>query len=311
MANPNFPKNLQIRPSTFSSFAAHKLYGHNPQKRAIEKYGIAGRVWEAAYILKIYLDPPVNLSFDPPSPYEIRSSESIRAIELGSGSGMIGISIAPCLKSHLHDLLVLTDLPEVCPLLESNVKDAFGDSGSSLHDLIHVRPLAWGNVEHVQNIESDLMAGQYSCGMGPFTHILCSDLVYFPELLAPLLRTIIHLTSHPTNGTQSNILISYKIRSLSKESPFWSAFGLWFTFGPVLVRKEYSDGTSSSWERFGTAFEGPMFIFAARRRPESLEWILPSDDSELLSGFGARGTMSPKADDTFETLLFMSLDDTE
>jgi hypothetical protein len=41
------------------------------------------------------------------------------------------------------------------------------------------------------------------------------------------------------------IVISYKIRSLT----FWSAFGLWFTFAPVLVRAR--SGGSSRWERFG------------------------------------------------------------
>ncbi|KAJ3720833.1 putative methyltransferase-domain-containing protein [Lentinula guzmanii] len=314
MANSNFPKNLDIHPSTFSFTkdppnGLYSLYGHESQKQAIEQYGIAGRVWEAAYILNIYLDPPINLDFDPPFLHEARRCGSIRIIELGSGSGMIGINIASSLKPHLGDLLLLTDLPEVCPLIKSNVEEASKDH--SLSDLIHVRPLAWGNTEHVDRIKSDLSHGQKPYIFAPFTHILCSDLIYFPELLGPLLRTIIELSLHPIAGPRIQVLVSYKIRSLPKESPFWGAFGLWFMYEPVLVREKLPDGSLSSWQRYGSAFEGPMFIFAARRRPESLEWIIPSDDRDLLSGFGAHGTMCPKSDDTFETLLLMSLDDTE
>jgi hypothetical protein len=109
--------------------------------------------------------------------------------------------------------------------------------------------------------------------------------------------------------------MSYKIRSLSKETPFWSAFGLWFTFEPVLSRESSTNVvslSSCSWQRFGSSLEGPIFIFIARRRPESSTWIIPSSDGELLAGFGAQNTMQPKSDETFETLLFMTLSpDTE
>ncbi|KAJ4477350.1 putative methyltransferase-domain-containing protein [Lentinula aciculospora] len=310
LSDPNFPKYLDIQPSAFScahnSSASYNLYGHELQKQAIERYGIAGRVWEAAYILNIYLNPPPSLIFDPPFFEAERRSESIRILELGSGSGMIGVNVARSLHSHLSDLLVLTDLPEVCPLLESKLQDEFKDHGQ--RDLIFVRPLAWGNSEHAHHIKFDLLTHQRS---GPFTHILCSDLVYFPELLAPLLRTLIELSSHPFADSQLQVLISYKIRSLPKECPFWAAFGLWFTFKPVLACEQLSDGSTSSWQRFGSSFEGPMFIFVAQRRPESLDWIIPSDDRDLLEGLGAYGTMHAKSDDTFESILFMSLPDTE
>ncbi|KAJ4494735.1 putative methyltransferase-domain-containing protein [Lentinula edodes] len=308
--NFNFPKYLDIQPSTFSvakdSSTLSSIYGHESQKQAIETYGIAGRVWEAAYILNIYLNPPSNLIFNPAFSYE-EKRKSIRIIELGSGSGMVGINVALSLKLQLGDRLVLTDLSEVCPLLEGNLEAGCKDP--NLRDLIYVRPLAWGNSEHANRIRSELVADQRS-HCPPLTHILCSDLVYFPELLAPLLRTLIDLTSRPFASPQLEVLISYKIRSLPKETPFWAAFGLWFTYEPVLVREHLPDSSLSSWRRFGSAFEGPMFIFIARRRPESLEWIIPSEDNDLLAGFGAYGTMHPKVDDTFENILFMSLGDT-
>jgi hypothetical protein len=121
------------------------------------------------------------------------------------------------------------------------------------------------------------------------------------------------------------VVISYRIRSLSKEAAFWAAFGLWFSFEPVLV-KSRSCGTSSSirseeaqasdeedgrpsglWTRFGCAGEDRTFVFVARRRPESFLWIVPPGDKELLDGVEARGSSDGKGDDTFERLLLMQL----
>lgn len=158
--------------------------------------------------------------------------------------------------------------------------------------------------------------------------------MYFPELLAPLLRSLLHLTSPPfvsevsSERRPTRIVISYKIRSLSKETPFWAAFGLWFSFEPVLVRnaaasstnndtdhddakgieKDAGDGDAvAMWSRLGSGGDDELFIFIARRRPESLTWNVPLDDAELLAGVEARGDQSRKSDDTFETLLLMAL----
>ncbi|KAF5391539.1 hypothetical protein D9757_002498 [Collybiopsis confluens] len=301
--NPNFPQNLDIQPSSpdfvedfgVKPYLDGSQYDQLSQKLAISKYGIAGRVWEAAYALNIYLNPPHRLSFEPPFCHK----RDLCILELGSGSGMIGINLALSLQNP-HYSLILTDLPEVCPLLENNVEEA---KDAMLYSRIKVVPLAWGSGVHACNLIE-------VTGDRPLSHILCSDLIYFPELLAPLLRTLIQLSSPPFATSELEILISYKIRSLSKETPFWSAFGLWFTFEPVLFSEKSPDGTQTSWERFGSAFEGPIFIFVARRRPESLTWSAPQNDGQLLAGFGAHGSMQPKADEQFETLLFMSMVET-
>ena len=115
------------------------------------------------------------------------------------------------------------------------------------------------------------------------------------------------------------MIISYKIRSLAKETPFWAAFGLWFVFSPVLARRpgrhpsrDDSSGNESSWVRFSTALEQEdSFVFVAQRRPESRTWTVPEKDDDLLDGVGAWGNQERKSDDTFETMLLMSLDTTE
>lgn len=141
--------------------------------------------------------------------------------------------------------------------------------------------------------------------------------MYFPELFGPLLRTLIHLTSLTQcpltlESKPVKVVISYKIRSLPKESPFWSAFGLWFTFQPVLFRRcNETDGHDEEWTSFGAVEGDRTFIFVAYRRPESFAWEVPPSDRDLIDGVGARDTDKRKGDDAFETLLFMTMESVE
>ena len=199
------------------------------------------------------------------------------------------------------------------------------DPQDSTENFIFIRPLAWGNEHHCSAIASELFAPHGGSRM--LTHIICSDLVcslrgshaityqltvqiYFPELLAPLLRTLIHLSAPPfsrpptRNDAGVAILISYKVRSLPKETPFWLAFGLWFRFEPVLAT---NTTVGSQWQQHEAVQDDTPFIFIAHRRPESFHWTVPLDDKDLLSGRGAMGSDTAKSDDTFETLLFMRL----
>jgi hypothetical protein len=105
--------------------------------------------------------------------------------------------------------------------------------------------------------------------------------------------------------------MSYKIRSLAKEASFFSAFGLWFTFDPVIARPKNEGASQQPWSRFGTSLDGQDFVFVAKRRPASVAWNVPDDDQKLLDGVGAWGTDSRKGDDTFEMLLLMGMGDEE
>ncbi|KAK2460957.1 hypothetical protein APHAL10511_007427 [Amanita phalloides] len=294
MPHPNFPEFLDIAPFRFPNALAAQWqfsFGSHAQHDAIRQYGIAGRVWEAAYALSLYVQPAVDLEFDPPF-ISSCDHQPVSVIELGSGSGLVAAAIARKLDSP-NNLLVATDLPEVCQLLRANLRREAGP-------LLVVRPLAWGNIQHATNIASEFLNGDRI-----LTHIICSDLVYFPYLFAPLLRSLLHLTSLSGSLETPKIIISYKIRSLCKESPFWSAFGLWFEFSPVLSRHK---SKQDPWRRFNPlAPDDDVFIFIGRRRPESFHWEIPLDDSDLLDGAGARQT----GDDTFESLLLMAMDEEE
>ncbi|KAI9439830.1 putative methyltransferase-domain-containing protein [Lactarius indigo] len=272
----SYPSASQSSPHTQAEGPADFLSA-GAQDTAIAKYGIAGRVWEAAYAMMLYVRDLGAYEFDPRFEF---GPESV-VVELGAGTGAAGLAFAAV---YPHARVVLTDLPEVCPLLQANARGYTG---------VEVRPLSWGSATHAQALQAELDPAPISC-------VICSDLVYFPELLAPLLRTLLHLTP-----ADPQVVISYKIRSLTKEMAFWSAFGLWFTFAPVLVRAR----GSSRWERSGAGGDGEVFVFTARRRPESFSWSAPGEDVALLEGMGAWGTEEKKGDEAFELFLLMNVDE--
>ncbi|KAI0775104.1 hypothetical protein BD413DRAFT_603104 [Trametes elegans] len=325
--DPNFPSDLDIHPLASASSDSDVRFDSVAQEGAIKTYGIAGRIWEASHAMLAYLDPSSPFEFDPsPGPTTVLARDeggATTAIELGSGTGFVAARVAEWLRPE-RDLLIATDLPDVCALLEMNLHAC---------PAVRVRPLAWGSGEHARRIADELGLGlSTNPHLRPdvppargLTHVLCSDLIYFPALLAPLLRSLIHLTSPPfvsrTAPAPAIVILSYKIRSLSKETPFWSAFGLWFEFVPVLARRRRSAKRNSSsppsgeakgepWSRFSPGGESSdeTFVLVAERRLESLDWIIPEADTLLLSGVGAQGSQFPKTDDQFEQLLLMGMD---
>lgn len=307
--DPNHPANLNIAPSwsragrqpqggpelvqqdhaTVSSTSKLVAEDRWQQDSAedIEQWGIAGRIWEAAYLFKLYLCPPQDsIEFDPTCPLfanfgEPNGSDDVTALhvlELGSGAGYVGLSCARELDMYRRTeqasgsqtrrkaRLVLTDLDNVVPLMTRNARMAgFSDPssedtptqaaapGSSSLDVL-VRPLPWGSASHAASIlQKDLSRIGEDQGRPPLDFVLCSDLVYFPHLLPPLLRSLLDLTqtslASPSAATSPSsassefaaypgptVLMAYKIRSYAKEEAFWSALGVWFDVEIVSCR---------------------------------------------------------------------------
>lgn len=202
---------------------------------------------------------------------------------------MVAASVANVIRSAdplPGGFVIARDLPDVCPLLEHNLSKEV-DLSQSDDASVFGRSLAWGNLDHAISIANEFgfKGDPAAASRRHLMHILCSDLastfvhfnlpgrsslcdlqVYFPELFGPLLRTLIHLTSLSCIGSSeplTKIIISYEIRSLSKETPFWTAFGLWFSFHPVLVCRrvrtlesksgplEVESDNAGSWRQIG------------------------------------------------------------
>ena len=169
--------------------------------------------------MKRYLMPPSpDIVFDPPCPlYASNARQNI--LEIGSGTGYLSLSLAPLLSPN--STLTLTDLHEVLPLLATNLAQARGRWMSSIHPsylpTIKVEGLPWGDEEALRNLSLNIEDPEF---------IIAADLVYFPFLYPPLLRTLIGLTTPRSPESSSpTVLFAGKVRSLAREEPFWSAFG--------------------------------------------------------------------------------------
>ena len=182
--NSNFLNGLSIShssyPSTFRPTPGslddepNSVLGAEAQDNAIAKYGIAGRVWytppfalsstpsadakrrhrEAAYAIMLYVRNPDGYEFDPR--FDLAPGATV--VELGAGTGAAGLALA---AAHPHARVALTDLPEVCPLLQSNAREYPG---------VEVRPLAWGSAAQARELQDEL-------GLTSISHVICSDLV--------------------------------------------------------------------------------------------------------------------------------------
>lgn len=120
-----------------------------------------------------YLDPSSLSAYEfDPEPFTGKlllqnERRPITAIELGSGTGFVAAHIAAWLRPDL-DLLLATDLPEVCTLLEANLRSC---------PAVKVLPLAWGSRENACAVPGELGTLSLERKTRYPTHILCSDLV--------------------------------------------------------------------------------------------------------------------------------------
>jgi hypothetical protein len=133
---------------------------------------------EAAYAINLYIENPLNLELYPCFISE-GGRRPLTVLELGSGTGIVAAKIAEILDQSRSDLVVATDLPDVCPLLTDNLRlsPRCQENGSPTDHPVLVRPLAWGNAEHAVTIASELASMSIENHHRHLTHIVCSDLV--------------------------------------------------------------------------------------------------------------------------------------
>jgi hypothetical protein len=161
MNDPNFPKNLDIHPlhltpATNDSTAQEDVW---KQQAAIKQYGIAGRIWEASHALIEYFTAQ-STTFNPPCSIFEKGRNTI--VELGSGQSVASLHLAAQLRKD--DTLVLTDLPNVVPLMQQSI-DTWSETRTEGTMLPVAEPLGWGtDIEHLEKY-------------GQLSHVICCDLV--------------------------------------------------------------------------------------------------------------------------------------
>ena len=114
---------------------------------------------EASHALLEYFTPSSTL-FNPPCSI-FNNAKKNTIIELGSGQSVASLHLAAQLDKA--DTLVLTDLPNVVPLMQQSIdtwKQTHHDGASPVAE-----PLGWGtDIEHLEKY-------------GEISHVVCCDLV--------------------------------------------------------------------------------------------------------------------------------------
>ncbi|KAG0231407.1 hypothetical protein B0O80DRAFT_501172 [Mortierella sp. GBAus27b] len=193
----------------------------------------------------------------------------VRILEIGAGTGYVGIALAKRLQPNCT--LILTDLEEVVPLMQKNVLQHLPDNNDD------------DTTDSTTLDPSDLSTAAASCPVSPppppgqttatatispsttrtrtrrqcaqvlveplewgnsehaakilaagkIEYIVASDLVYFPELYPPLLATLREITV----AGETKVFFGYKERAPWKETPFWEQFGRYFEIEVVRIQQ--------------------------------------------------------------------------
>lgn len=138
--------------------------------------------------MNVYISSPPGWEFDPPFWEDASSPRRMTLVELGAGTGIVSLQIANTLSERsLGDIIFMTDLPEVCPLLDDNARKHL--LGGTRQDrqlkspMLRVLPLSWGNTQNAKDLLSSIRQPCADSDRG-LTHIVCSDLVSKPTQLA-------------------------------------------------------------------------------------------------------------------------------
>ena len=132
-------------------------------------------VWDAALVLAHFLQI---------HPEQLTGVES--AVELGSGTGCVGLVAKACLPEESR--VILSDLEQYLDIIRENIRiNGF--------DKVLAKEIRWGREEDIRGLSPDL--------------ILISDCVYYEDSLEPLVKTLSGLSS---NGGKTRILMSYEKR---------------------------------------------------------------------------------------------------
>ncbi|XP_067244869.1 EEF1A lysine methyltransferase 3-like [Chanodichthys erythropterus] len=159
-----FPADDGLFEETFSADSTYRVSGQNIR---IHQYycanlGVAASVWDSAlHLCQFFEKVSLDLS-------------GMRVIELGGGTGLVGI-VAARLGAHV----TITDLSFALSQIERNV-DANAPLSGWPSDAPAVLPLSWG---HDQNRFSS-----------SWDFILGADIIYLPETFPLLLETLVHLS---------------------------------------------------------------------------------------------------------------------
>ncbi|KDP38603.1 hypothetical protein JCGZ_05310 [Jatropha curcas] len=191
--------------------------------RQLPSQGLSFQLWPAATTLVTLLDRHgSNSATTELSPIigSFSSNGPLNVIELGSGTGLVGIAAAATLGANV----TVTDLPHVIPNLQFNV-DANANTVALQGGRVNVAALRWGEDGggDVEIIGRD------------FDVVLASDVVYHDHLYEPLLHTLRLLMGAGEEKKKKMVFVMAHLRRWKKESVFFKRAKKWFDVETIYV----------------------------------------------------------------------------
>lgn len=163
--------------------------------------GISHKIWPAATSLVTLLDRGNCKALSELFQVRLDNNVPYRILELGSGTGLVGIAAAAILGANV----TVTDLPHVLPNLQLEIDANAGilqiNGGS-----VNAAELSWGEYTHMEALGRE------------YDYILASDVVYRDEMFDPLLKTLRWFMQ----GTNIVFLMAHLKRWKKKEKHFWA-----------------------------------------------------------------------------------------
>ncbi|XP_073300788.1 uncharacterized protein [Primulina huaijiensis] len=179
--------------------------------RQLPSQGLSFQLWPAAATLVTLLDrcrAGHSTTSALSSLLDAHQPHRLRILELGSGTGVVGIAAAALLRASV----TVTDLPHVLPNMRYNIDANAGILEFCGGDVKSV-PLSWGNIGEMEAIGRE------------YDVILASDVVYHDHLYEPLIQT---LKFYLLGSEKEMVFLMAHLKRWKKESAFFKKAAKFF-----------------------------------------------------------------------------------
>ncbi|KAG0361360.1 Methyltransferase-like protein 21D [Podila minutissima] len=217
--------------------------------------GVGSTIWDAAIVLSKYLEKSEL--------YAANKEKSVKVLELGSGTGIVGLAVARLLSAKgIQGKVVLTDKESVIPLLQKNT-----EKNVSKGVEVVAQVLDWEVISGIKAIDSkestEESAKEADAGSTgavvestPFVNldwdlVILSDCIWVPGLYASLVGTIETLVTLPA----TQLLIAFEKRNFSVEMEFFAKLGKTYRFRDIKPEEQ-----DDSWQ------SEDIYLFLCQRR---------------------------------------------
>ncbi|KAF9908097.1 Methyltransferase-like protein 21D [Linnemannia zychae] len=242
--------------------------------------GVGSTVWDTAIVLAKYLEKAPILRSTSSA-----SKRTLNVLELGSGTGLVGLAIARMLSAAgVTARIVLTDKANVLPLLQKNL-----EKNPARGVELQARVLDWEAVSGIKAKVTEKAPEDTEIKSSPaelastvdaksttattaviqpvtttetpsaddlvsteWDLVILSDCIWFPALYAPLTGTLTRLLKP---GSASQLIVAFEKRNFSEEMEFFAALGKSFTFRDVKPEEQDPNYQSDD-----------IFLFLCQRR---------------------------------------------